>query len=490
MVGAVRRVFGPENFRALFSIQALLDTFTIAFIFYIGRRVYNVLTGILSALGYGLFSMTLLYTAQLQTETLALHLMSASIASFLWFMRKRSWQRAVLTGALVGLAVQVRLNLLPLILIFLGYAAYAPLRKWCASRRSLMVPARDLALMAGACVCVIAPISIRNSLILGEPVIVCGSTAERLLLGNSPISRGEYAGAQQPIPKEWEMRLKDLPPKEKEKLAKQLAREFMFETHPAYYWFTVVPNKFKKLLFEKHWVYVGQHSGNSMEFPFGPKWRFVLFSSLAVTFFGLCGLLLPGRYPWFLAACWSVLFITIQALIIEARYRLPAEVMLLITSAAVVQRAFFGKQAAMRLTVLATGIMVVSVGWTVLAFARFTGPNLLTVSRLADPAGLLSPAIQSTLTVRRTLQESKQPAELSLGRFKIDAGHCSHLAVAFNYRLLRPEGREHDYNVSTDAWPRIILFGASYDDTGTTLSHSMPLQNAPDLSTYQTNGGR
>lgn len=482
LVGLIRHIFGYESLKIVYVLQAFADSATVILFFFLGRLLFSSVVGFLSAFIYGFYSIAIIYTAQMQTETCTVFLTVLSLYLSVKALSDRRWWLFALAGVVAGITALFRLNTLT-VPVAGGLAGLYYLYKSPGKSQKLLWFAH-LSIYTVATLLTVLPTSILNSRHAGQPVLVAGSNGERLMLGANYNSRGEWVG-RQPIPPEWREAMDAVPVKEQDKVARSIVKDFMFNTHAAYYWFTIVPNKFWQLLWADHWVYVGQHRGNTMEYPFGPYLRIPLFTSGFIVFLGLMGLFYSSRVvPRILLLNVILQLWSIQALIIEARYRLLAEAMLLVPCAAIVYNVFFRDNTIRRLQKALYLFVGFSIAWSFLNVLRFGGPNLALASIGQHP--ILREMTTSEYVLKK---EDMTPVTIDIGGFPVDAGHCSHLALSFDYKLERPAGKENDYNTYSTAWPKISMTYSQFNDTMTTITEYYSMQNAPELSAFQTNGG-
>jgi 4-amino-4-deoxy-L-arabinose transferase-like glycosyltransferase len=451
--------------------------------FFLGRKLFSPPVGIIAAFIYSFYSIAIIYTAQMQTESITITLTVLSMLLIVTaFDRGRIWV-FIAAGITSGLAAHFRLNTLT-IPFAAGVAGLLQLwsTKETSVKKSLFI---RLSIYTITVVVMLVPISIINSRNAGQLVLVNGSNGERLLLGANPNSQGEYYSAE-PIPAEWWSQIEAAPKKERDGIARNIAKNFIFHTHPSYFWTNVVPNKFWQLLWAKHWVYVGQHRGNSMEYPFGFYLRMPLITSGFIVFLGLLGLCYRTRILSRILV-WNALLqvVAIQALIIEARYRLILESILIVPCAAVIYQAFFRENTKRNMQRVLAAFCGITICWSFLNIMRFGGPNILARSSVAY-GPILNQMVASEFVYKKT-----DPAQetIPVGEVPVDAGKCSHIAFSFHYKLERPIEKKEDYDIST-AWPRILFTLNQYDDKMTTIGVDNQIQNAPDLSAFQTEGGK
>jgi 4-amino-4-deoxy-L-arabinose transferase-like glycosyltransferase len=166
---------------ALLLVQALLGAGAATLCAWLGLRLFSARVGWLSGLLAATHPALIVYAAKLHALTLDVFLVCALVAAFVAVPRRPASTRLGLLGALLGLAALTRTTVLVLL-----PAGLLWLRRY-----------RDLRpLGAGACALVVAalvvflPWSIRDSLLLGQPVLLSSESAEWFWRGNNPNASG------------------------------------------------------------------------------------------------------------------------------------------------------------------------------------------------------------------------------------------------------------------------------------------------------------
>ncbi|UEM02743.1 glycosyltransferase family 39 protein [Skermanella rosea] len=179
-------VTGP-SLEAAKAANLVLSAAALVFLFRIARRATRSETAARAALVLAVLSPTLVfYTELLYAELLFMALLLAGLDALLAALDRPGWRRPALAGLCFGLAALVKTQalLLPACVI----AAAFVLRR-AGLRRAVAV---GLVLHA-ACLAVIAPWTLRNALVLGEPVLVSTNGGFNLFMGNNPWNRwGNY----------------------------------------------------------------------------------------------------------------------------------------------------------------------------------------------------------------------------------------------------------------------------------------------------------
>jgi hypothetical protein len=177
------------------AANLVVSAVAFVFLFRIARRATGSEIAAKVAVVLAVLSPTLIfYTELLYSELLFMALLLAGLDALLASLDRpkstprspRGWWRPALSGVCFGLAALVKTQALLLPAVVLG-AAWV-LRR-VGLRRAIVV---GFALHA-ACLLVIAPWTVRNTLVLGEPVLVSTNGGFNLYMGNNPWNRwGTY----------------------------------------------------------------------------------------------------------------------------------------------------------------------------------------------------------------------------------------------------------------------------------------------------------
>ncbi|WP_158047044.1 ArnT family glycosyltransferase [Skermanella pratensis] len=169
------------------AANLVLSAAALFFLFRIARRAAGSETAARVALVLAVLSPTLIfYTELLYAELLFMALLLAGLDALLEALDRPGWQRAALAGICFGLAALVKTQALLLPACVLAAAFVL--------RRAGLRRAAALGLVLhAACFAVIAPWTLRNALVLGEPVLVSTNGGFNLFMGNNPWNRwGNY----------------------------------------------------------------------------------------------------------------------------------------------------------------------------------------------------------------------------------------------------------------------------------------------------------
>ena len=151
---------------------------TIALVGLLGRRVGGERTGVLAAALCAVYPLMIAVDGALMSETLYGALIAAALLAAYRLLDRPAAGRALLLGALIGLAVLTRSEALLLLpLLALPVALRAP-------RRRVVLAAATFA----ACALVIAPWTIRNEVAFGRPVLISTNDATVVAGANCPLT--------------------------------------------------------------------------------------------------------------------------------------------------------------------------------------------------------------------------------------------------------------------------------------------------------------
>ncbi|MBX7246808.1 MAG: glycosyltransferase family 39 protein [Candidatus Sumerlaeaceae bacterium] len=484
--GLVRSWFGWENIRAILYIQALFDSISIVLCAYAGRRLFNAKTALVAAFCYAIYRPAILFTGQIMTESMTSFFGLLSVCSFLWLYRQPRWWKAILVGGLVGCTGYFRVNILSVLGVFCLFSILRQYGRWRRREIALWRLPKQAVLMSVAVFAMLIPWGIRNSQILGHRVLFTGSTAERFLAGANPSTLGAYT-ADSKLPRSWQERIAGLKAVEKDHVLNDLANEFLYKSHTAYYLKSVIPEKINTFILNQYWFFTGQGDGSNTERPFGPRLRFIVLRNVMIVAIGLLGLLAPARIPGFLPLTWLAQFLPLLLLPNDARYCFTFDYCLILAISAVTTKVFFAKDFTARFR---NSLLVWGAGsflWTSIAFLSLSGPNLINRDVVYRAFPQAKKAVEEELKLVRKYKVNDQRATYDIARFPVSAGQSPEVAVEFNLRLEKPEGRETEHAAWGNAWPEFKMNCWYFDDEGTTIA----LDEIPhvSLSNFLSNEG-
>ena len=180
----VQTLSGGEVFLARLLQSILLALLTLLPVFRMLRRRTAGLTGPARFLPYAASFLLAVYPplAICQCEFFSENLMIVLLLFSLWSFTRRGKFHEAFAGIFAGLAALAH----PGCIFYLPLACgYAFLR-----RRTFLARARSAGLFLLGAVLMIAPVSVRNSLLAGRPVLIQDNSMFNLVLGNSPEATG------------------------------------------------------------------------------------------------------------------------------------------------------------------------------------------------------------------------------------------------------------------------------------------------------------
>ncbi len=173
---------GGVDFDRVRAVQMLLGVLSLVIVAEIGALTVGRGVGLVAALAGALYAPFPFYEAQIMKTTLGLFLALAGLYAALRSRESVRW--VISAGLLLGLASLVRENLLLLI-------PGAALALWWGRRSGDGSARQALLLLAGAVIAV-APVSLRNLAVSGEPILVTSQGGQNFYIGNNELARGVY----------------------------------------------------------------------------------------------------------------------------------------------------------------------------------------------------------------------------------------------------------------------------------------------------------
>ena len=165
----------------------VLGTATVALLFDVARRLFDVRVGLVSAAVLAVFPNVVFHTAVALTETLFNFLVMAAflvLVSASWREQRIGWRRLVVFGVLLALAAFVR----PISLFFLPVL----LGIWLVAGWGWRPALRQLAVVCVAIAVVIAPWTIRNIIVMNSPVVISTNIGDNLCMSRHPGATGGF----------------------------------------------------------------------------------------------------------------------------------------------------------------------------------------------------------------------------------------------------------------------------------------------------------
>ncbi len=174
-------------------LQCVMHAITCVLVFVIGRRIYNVRTGLLAGLFTALHPMLLRYVPDLHTETLLVLGTMVLVWCAIRFYDKPTVFNGVLLGAIGMIATLIKGVALPVVLAYTGIIFVREIRQ----RGVSMAPFVSALAVVITMAVIVAPWTYRNYKVSGRFVLLTPGTADSFLRGYI-FTRLEFATLQQP----------------------------------------------------------------------------------------------------------------------------------------------------------------------------------------------------------------------------------------------------------------------------------------------------
>ena len=185
-LAVIYKAFG-HSLTAVRLLQALLDTATAALVYFLARRLFNPLTGILSAAMMALLSPLVYYVGLLDKTTLSVFLISTALALIAEAVANAGFSLYAAAGAAFGIASLARGNML------IVTAAIAP---WILSNRqageSLFLRMKKSLCFSLAAAAVVGTVALRNYRVGHDLVLITANPGLNFFIGNNPYTIGQY----------------------------------------------------------------------------------------------------------------------------------------------------------------------------------------------------------------------------------------------------------------------------------------------------------
>jgi 4-amino-4-deoxy-L-arabinose transferase-like glycosyltransferase len=194
MIGGIYKLFGEHPFLVQL-VQTALFAGTSVLAYQIGKRVYNVRTGIIAGALCAVHPALLRYVADFHLETLFTFLLTASVFLGVRFYERPSIGRASAFGALSALTALTKAVavLLPPVFLLFWWISLKRSRSTTPTR-SLILP---VAVLLGTMAVTIAPWTVRNYVVTGHLVPISTGFSDAFLRGYV-FSKTEFATLQKP----------------------------------------------------------------------------------------------------------------------------------------------------------------------------------------------------------------------------------------------------------------------------------------------------
>jgi 4-amino-4-deoxy-L-arabinose transferase-like glycosyltransferase len=180
-----------------FAVEGLQSAFHVAtcvLVFSMGRRLYNVRTGLIAGLFTAVHPMLLRYVADLHTETMLVFACTLTVWCAVRFHDRPTVANGILLGAIGMLATLTKGVMLPFLVVYGLVCGVGAVRRGAAGLKPLVAVVAMFVTMA----VVVAPWTYRNYKVTGgEFVLLTPGTADAFLRGYI-FTRLEFATLQKP----------------------------------------------------------------------------------------------------------------------------------------------------------------------------------------------------------------------------------------------------------------------------------------------------
>jgi len=180
-----------HSFGAVRALQAVLDSFTVMFVFLIARELANKRVALLAATGAAIYPLLIFETGEMYPETLSFFLQFATVWCLVLMLRMDHLVLPLAAGVMMGLTVLARPTAAPWVLLVLV---------WAIVPSVLHSPVQKLAAMLLGLMVVFGPWTIRNYNAFKEFIPISSLGTIGLWSGNNPLAQG---GGVMPTPQTW-----------------------------------------------------------------------------------------------------------------------------------------------------------------------------------------------------------------------------------------------------------------------------------------------
>lgn len=174
---AIVYVFSGGSMGAALVLQMLLGAYTCVAVFILGRRLLGLHGGLVAALLFAFYGVAIHHAAYLEIINLELPLCLTALWMMIGAAERRIWRLWLLAGILWGIAAATR----PTVLFFIPLGLL-----WCYwQEKNLRLTVRWMAIFLAGIAVVIAPIALRNRLVLGESILISANGGINFYIGNN-----------------------------------------------------------------------------------------------------------------------------------------------------------------------------------------------------------------------------------------------------------------------------------------------------------------
>lgn len=322
---------GPLPFLGVELCQALLSALVIYFTGKIASHLVDSVTGLFSALLITFYPPLIYFCKQISPAIFTTFFASLSFYSLLPFLKKPTWNKAIISGLIWGISLLVE----PVLLLALPGAMLLIWKWWYASDKQRVLQGLIVSILC--CSLMVLPWAVRNYIVFHRVILFKTSFGLNLWLGNNPHATGFlYTASGEPMQD-------TIPPSELEYLASlNEAERYAVLERKAWTWIKSNPLQFLLLTLRRiayFWVMSPTHlvtSQNIVE----PKY---FYTARLATQAGLLASALVGsvlayrrnRKFLIVSLWWLLAFMAPYAISVagNTRYRLPVEPVLIMLSA-------------------------------------------------------------------------------------------------------------------------------------------------------------
>lgn len=168
---------------------------TVAVTYFLGRRAFDRKTGLVAAMVYACYPYAVYFEMELLLVSLFTLLLTAAIWSAQRWNQAANFRIGLLTGLLLGLASITRptaLALVPVLGLYHIYCAKGIQGRW-----------KSMAPFALGLLLIVGPISIRNLVVAGDPVLISSQGGINFYIGNNETADGTTAALPKPLGANW-----------------------------------------------------------------------------------------------------------------------------------------------------------------------------------------------------------------------------------------------------------------------------------------------
>ena len=182
-LGLVYRIGGPRPEMAA-GLQLLMGVLNCGLIYLLGRRLFTSAVGLIAGLAAALYGVSLFHEGTLLTVTLINFLHLILLLTVYRAQGSESWIAWLLPGLMLGLSIITRPNAVLLLLVLAIWLYFV------VGRRNIHIFIRPVAGLVLGVILIVIPVTVRNIMVVHEPIITVSTGGLNFYLGNSIRSRG------------------------------------------------------------------------------------------------------------------------------------------------------------------------------------------------------------------------------------------------------------------------------------------------------------